>query len=135
MDFFFSVGSIILDDIVLPDGETRMEILGGGATHAAMGMRAWAKSVGIVAPVGDNFPSERLEELGWYFDLEGIQPRPVLTARAWQVYEADGRRTEVFRTPMDEFLVNAPRPAELPPSYLGSAGVHLQCATPDCGAC
>lgn len=126
-ELFFSVGSIILDDIVLPDGETRMAILGGGATHAAMGMRAWTDAVGIVAPIGENFPPDRLEQLGQYFDLSGLQRRSAQTPRAWQVYEADGRRREVFRTSLDEFLAGAPWPQELPLAYQGATGVHLQC--------
>ncbi len=36
-----SISSVIIDDIVLPDGTTYMAILGGGGTHAAMGMRVW----------------------------------------------------------------------------------------------
>lgn len=35
--FIFSVGSIILDDNVLFDGQTRMGVLGGGSTHTAKG--------------------------------------------------------------------------------------------------
>jgi sugar/nucleoside kinase (ribokinase family)/ubiquinone/menaquinone biosynthesis C-methylase UbiE len=130
-EFFFSVGSIILDDIVLPDGETCLGVLGGGATHAAMGMRAWTDAVGIVAPVGENFPEECLVELGLAFDLQGLQPRNRHTARAWQVYEADGRRTEVFRTSLEDFMDDAPEPRELPDSYLDAAGVHIQCAAPE----
>lgn len=130
-EFYFSLGSIILDDIVLPDGVTRMAVLGGGSTHAAMGMRAWADQVGIVAAIGEDFPPTSLAELGAYFDLQGLQRRPGQTARAWQVYEADGQRTEVFRSSLAAFLANTPRPEECPPAYLGSAGVHLQCAMPE----
>ncbi len=54
---FFSIGSVIIDDIVLPDGQTRMGVLGGGATHAATGLRVWSDRVGVCAAVGRNFPS------------------------------------------------------------------------------
>jgi hypothetical protein len=50
-----------------------MEILGGGATHAAMGMRVWNDHIGIVAAVGQNIPTHCLEELGQLFDLRGLQ--------------------------------------------------------------
>jgi cytidine kinase len=49
--------SIILDDIVFPDGTTRMGVLGGGGPQTAFGMRLWSDGVGIAAGVGDDFPS------------------------------------------------------------------------------
>ena len=44
VDFFGF--NIILDDIVFPDGQTRMGLLGGGGPQAAFGMRLWAESGG-----------------------------------------------------------------------------------------
>jgi hypothetical protein len=67
--FFFSVGSIILDDIVLYDGQTRMGVLGGGSTHAAMGMRVWADQVGLEA-TGDPFLAARYGAVSASFTLE-----------------------------------------------------------------
>ena len=107
-----------------------MEILGGGATHAAMGMRFWNDHIGIVAAVGQNIPTHCLEELGQFFDLRGLQWRNNVTPCAWQVYESDGRRTEVFRISLEELNSMTPLPDELPNVYR-SAGVHLQCAAPE----
>lgn len=131
MPEYFSIGSIILDDIVLPDGNTRMGVLGGGAVHAAMGMSLWSGSVGLVSPVGNNFPKKSFIKLGRLLDLDGLQQHAVPTPRAWQVYEEDGQRTEVFRTDIDQFLDIAPKPALLPKNYSQTKGVHLQCATPE----
>jgi sugar/nucleoside kinase (ribokinase family)/ubiquinone/menaquinone biosynthesis C-methylase UbiE len=108
-----------------------MEILGGGSTHAAMGMRVWSDHIGIVAAVGKNLPANSLKELGQFFDLQGLQWRETVTPRAWQVYETDGRRTEVFRTSLEEFHQITPQPAELPAAYQPALGVHLQCAAPE----
>jgi len=108
-----------------------MEILGGGATHAAMGMRVWNDHIGIVAAVGQNIPTHCLKELGQFFDLRGLQWRKNVTPRAWQVYESDGRRTEVFRTSLEELNSMAPQPDELPTMYQSVRGVHLQCAAPE----
>ncbi len=55
---FFSIGSVIIDDIVLPDGQTRMGVLGGGAMHAAIGLRVWSDRVGLCAAVGRDFPEQ-----------------------------------------------------------------------------
>ena len=131
MPDYFAVGSIILDDIVFPDGSTRMGILGGGATHAAMGMRLWTDSVGLVAPIGNNFQKHKLDEMSKLLDTEGLQQHAVPTPRAWQVYEEDGRRTEVFRTDFEQFLSIAPNPVLLPNSYAHPKGVHLLCDSPE----
>lgn len=127
---FVSVGSIIIDDLVLPDGQTRMGVLGGGGTHAAMGMRVWSQSVGIVAAIGLDFPGMLQTELGRAFDLRGLLERGVPTPRAWQLFEADGRRSEVFRTDFDEFLCISPQPKEYPSAFSGAHGVHLECGAP-----
>ena len=128
--FFFSVGSIILDDIVLFDGQTYMQVLGGGSTHAAMGMRVWADQVGLVAAIGFNFPQPLLRELAEVIDVGGVRHLDINTPRAWQVIEADGFRTEVFRSDFDEFITIDPQPEDLPEFYWNASGVHLQCAAP-----
>ena len=40
-ELYLSIGIVFIDDIILPDGESCMERLGGGAVHAIMGMRLW----------------------------------------------------------------------------------------------
>jgi sugar/nucleoside kinase (ribokinase family) len=124
---YISIGSVIVDDIVLPDGKTYMGMFGGGSTHAIAGMRVWADQVGLVSWVGDNFPDDMKALLQQEFDLRGVVRRHLATPRAWQVFEWDNKRTEIFRTSMDEFVFNSPKPAELPLEYNGAAGVHLQC--------
>lgn len=128
---FISIGSIIIDDIVLPDGQTRMGVLGGGGSHAAMGMRVWAQSVGLVAGVGANFPAALFDEMAGAFDVSGVLRREVATPRAWQVFEADGKRTEIFRTDFEQFLKISPQPAELPHSTFQVEGAHLECEVPE----
>lgn len=92
--------NIILDDIVFPDGQTRMGVLGGGGPQAAFGMRLWADSVGLVASVGPDLP----EAVPAWFQacgiaLSGLRQSSQPTPRAWQALEADGRRTQVWRVP------------------------------------
>ena len=49
--------SLIIDDLVLPDGRTYMGLLGGGGPQTAFGMKLWtAGSVGLCAGVGADFP-------------------------------------------------------------------------------
>jgi sugar/nucleoside kinase (ribokinase family) len=128
---FLSIGAVVIDDIVLPDGRTRMGVLGGGATHAAMGMRVWSERVALVAALGGDLPDADRRALARAFDLCGPARPDARCPRAWQVYEHDGRRTHVDRTDADLFMAMCPRPEELPPEYAGARGVRLECAAPD----
>jgi sugar/nucleoside kinase (ribokinase family) len=94
--------NIILDDIVFPDGQTQMGVLGGGGPQTAFGMRLWSDSVGIIASVGPDLPTQVLD---WFrdtgIDSSTLRQSKQPTPRAWQVMEADGRRTQVWRVPFD----------------------------------
>lgn len=97
---FVSAGTIIIDDIVTSDGRTFWNVLGGAATHAAAGMRVWSRSVGLVGAVGSDFPDEHWAALGRLgVDLRGVRRLLLPTPRAWQIYDATERRTEIFRSP------------------------------------
>jgi sugar/nucleoside kinase (ribokinase family) len=129
---YLSIGSIIIDDIVLPDGRTHMNTLGGGTMHAAMGMRAWSDQVRPVTAVGRDFSDDLLEVLQDYFDLQGLVVRRDLpNPRAWQNFDEDGRRSEVFRTSYEDFLKISPQPEELSLDRLRAHGVHLQAHSPE----
>jgi len=129
--YFISIGNVIIDDIILPDGSSHMGVLGGGAVHAVMGMRVWTDQVGLAAPVGFDFRREPQAELADRFDLSGLLYRPQPTPRAWQLFESDGTRNEVFRTSFAEMLELCLKPAELPEKYEHLAGVHLHCSPQD----
>jgi sugar/nucleoside kinase (ribokinase family) len=126
-----AVGSIIIDDIVLPDGQTRMGMLGGNVPHAAMGIRAWREPVCLVAPAGPDLPETARSDLEHAFDLRGLARRDGPTHRAWQLIEHDGRRTEVFRTDPEEFRTMGVEPCEIPGELAGAAGAYLTCDVPE----
>ena len=89
---------IIIDDIVLPDGETHMGILGGGGPQTTFGMRLWSESVGLIASVGPDLPSEARDWLNNQgIKLHALQVDNELTPRAWQIMEEDGRRYQIWR--------------------------------------
>lgn len=124
---YVSFGNIFIDDIVLPDGRTFMGTLGGAGTHALFGMRVWSDRLGLVASAGADFVptyGPALEALG--IDLRGVSGAPgQRTTRAWQLFEPDGRRVEVFRTPEEEFYHFSPGFEELPPAFHAAHGFHL----------
>ncbi|MDX9864872.1 MAG: PfkB family carbohydrate kinase [Anaerolineaceae bacterium] len=127
-ELFLSIGTVIIDDIILPNGESRMARLGGGPVHAAMGMRLWAEHVGLAVPLGVGFPDALVKELAGCFDLSGVRRRSTPTPRAWQLFETDGTRNEIVRTGFAEMQSSLTRPEEYPDAYWPAKGVHLHCA-------
>ena len=95
----FVTFTIIIDDIVFPDGRTAMGVLGGGGPQTAVGMKLWADRVGLVANVGADLPDaarQWLDEMD--IDAAGVRGTDELpTLRAWQLLEEDGRRTQIWR--------------------------------------
>ena len=92
--------NVIIDDIVFPDGRTKMGVLGGGGPQAAFGMRLWSNSVSLVASAGSDFPpSARASLEALKINLDELNDQGMQTPRAWQVMEEDGRRTEIWRIP------------------------------------
>eukprot|EP00252_Welwitschia_mirabilis_P028019 TRINITY_DN9924_c0_g1_i1.p1 TRINITY_DN9924_c0_g1~~TRINITY_DN9924_c0_g1_i1.p1 ORF type:complete len:271 (+),score=63.27 TRINITY_DN9924_c0_g1_i1:69-881(+) len=115
--------TVIIDDIVYPDGHTRMACLGGGGPQTAFGARIWADEndkIGIASGIGSDFPYACKK---WFLDMRidtgGLLIWPSPTLRAWQVLEPDGRRTQVWRTALEEDALSMLRPplSSLPATY------------------
>ena len=113
------IGDLTLDDVVRPDGTTHMASIGGDCLYAALGARLWEPNVGVVTRRGDDFPSApwtRLQTLG--ICLDGVVDVAGPTIRNWVLYEADGRRHWIYRTPPDRPDEVAVRPEDVPASWL-----------------
>jgi sugar/nucleoside kinase (ribokinase family) len=93
--------SLIIDDIVFPDGRTSMGVLGGGGTHAVAGMRAWSDDVGLLGKVGGDLDEAIVAPLALRALAFRRTARP--TPRAWQLFETDGHRTQIPRIPLDDW--------------------------------
>jgi sugar/nucleoside kinase (ribokinase family) len=128
---YVTFSNLIIDDIVLSDGRTFMNKLGGAGTHALVGMRVWSDQLGYVATIGPDFEPALRETLTRFgVDLEGcVEREGYRTARAWQLFEPDERRIEIFRTDLEEFRRCQPTFDDLPASYLQARGFHLQWGT------
>jgi sugar/nucleoside kinase (ribokinase family) len=125
---------IILDDLVFPDGHTAMGTLGGGGPQTAFGMRlptlaGWThkSQVGLVAGVGHDLPPSAY---AWFesagIDLTGVRETDLPTPRAWQLLEADGRRTLVWRVEGRVIGAQLGRSLEhIPESFRQAHGFHL----------
>lgn len=120
---YFSLGGLILDDVVFPDGQTAMSILGGSGAYGVAGMRLWSSQVGVFARVGSDFNLDLLSQLR--LAQKAVQINELPTPRAWQLYEEDGTRTQVSRISEDDWWAQLiPTPDDLPPLE-GLQGVHL----------
>lgn len=104
-----------------------MEVLGGGGPQTAFGMRLWSTNVGFVAGVHQ---SDQAYIEAWLsshdIDPRGIRTSDLPTPRAWQLLEADGRRTQVWRVSQDAIQSHLQRSLSyLPKDYRAAKGFHF----------
>ena len=122
---FLAVGSVIIDDIVYPDGRTSMGVLGGGGTHAAYGMAACGEKPALVALVGEDLPADIRARLERDFDTSGLTWTAQPQARGWQIFEWDGKRNEIFRVDVIDPFMHQPHPDNPTLSFRSVAGISL----------
>lgn len=124
-------GNLTLDDTVLPDGTTTMDIVGGAALYTAFGAALWHRPVGLVCRRGDDFPQAALATMAAAgLHVDGVVHHPGPTNRFWTIYEWDGRRHFILRTTPQRYLELAPEPEDLPAAYAGMALLHLAAMPP-----
>lgn len=90
-------GAVFIDDIVLPNGITHMDTLGGGTIHALLGSVVWGEPVGVSAFIGYDLSPQSRNFLNERMDTTGLVELDIPQARAWQLFEYDGTRREVSR--------------------------------------
>lgn len=119
------IGAVFIDDIILPSGQTYMEQLGGGVVHALMGAAVWGERPGINAIIGNGLSHEVLNRLEQYFDTRGLVPLDIPQIRAWQLFEEDGTRRELYRVVNTTPFIVGAQPEQLPQAYVSSQGFYL----------
>ena len=71
---FVIAGSLNRDFILPLSGEPRIDVLGGNLVYAAVGLKIWGETAGLLARVGENFPQEWLNEIQHTgFEIGGIK--------------------------------------------------------------
>ncbi len=104
---YLAIGSIIIDDIVYPDGRASMGVLGGGGCHAAYGIALAGQRPGLVGLVGEDLPPDIRARLDADFDTTGLTSTHHPQIRGWQIFEWNGVRNEIFRVDVIEpFMVH-----------------------------
>ncbi len=120
------VSNVITDDVVLADGTRQAAMLGGAATYAAAGMRAWSRGVGIVSGIGHDFEALHGD---WFrrndIDMEGLQVRGDETPRSWVVYRHDGEREETPQFGYEHFALMEPMARDIPERYRQAQGIYV----------
>jgi sugar/nucleoside kinase (ribokinase family) len=87
------VGNLTIDDVVLPDGTTLMDTLGGNSVHSAAAAVSCGVAVVLVARRGEDFPGGALHRLAAAgVDVQHVVDVAGPTVRNWVIYETDGRR-------------------------------------------
>lgn len=119
------LGNLLVDDVVFPDGTTRMGQAGGALLYSALGAALWGKCPGLVSVVGDDYPADVLEQLqGRGVDLGGVRRLGGPGVRTWLLYEGQIRRL-IHRLGCPSHEEVSPNPGLIPPGWAAAPAFHL----------
>jgi ribokinase len=119
------LGNLLVDDIVLRDGQTLMGEPGGAVLHAALAAALWGVKVGICSVAGTDYPPQALDTLAARgIDLTGVRHLDRTGGRAWLLYEPAVRRT-VHHLDCPTHGDISPTLADIPTAYAAARGFHL----------
>jgi sugar/nucleoside kinase (ribokinase family) len=119
------LGNLLVDDVVLADGTTRMGQAGGALLYGALGATVWGARPGLVSVLGDDYPAqvlERIEQRG--VDLTGVHPLGRSGVRTWLLYEGNVRRL-IHRLGCPTHEEVSPSPALIPSQWAAARAFHL----------
>jgi sugar/nucleoside kinase (ribokinase family) len=119
------LGNLLMDDVVFPDGRTRMAHPGGAMLYAALAARLWGTSVGCVSLRGDDYHAAALTALRERgVALDGVHDLGGDGVRTWLLYEGAVRRV-LHRLGCPSHEAVSPGPAHIPEAWRRARGFHL----------
>lgn len=119
------LGNLLVDDLVFPDGRTRMGEPGGATLYAALGAALSGARVGVVSWRGDDYPAAQLEALGARgIDLAGVHALGRPGVRTWLLYEG-ARRQVLHRLDRPSHAEVSPTAAQIPSGWSQARAFHL----------
>jgi sugar/nucleoside kinase (ribokinase family) len=120
----YMVGHLTVDDVVLPDGTTRMHQAGGAPVYAAAGVRLAGLPATVVTAVAPGFPADVAARLA----AEGIPVAECGKAERfitqWVLYEESGQRTFLLHPQSADMYEAAPDAASWP-DRTGPGWAHI----------
>ena len=119
------LGNLLVDDLVFPDGRTRMGQPGGAALYASLGAALFGLSAGLSSWRGADYPRAALDALeARGVDLAGLREMKGPGLRTWLLYE--GRRRQVIHH-LDgpTHAEVSPEHEQLPAPWLDAPAFHL----------
>jgi sugar/nucleoside kinase (ribokinase family) len=151
---FLVAGKITRDYLVLPSEKAILDVPGGNALYAAVGVAVWEPepSPAVVARVGEDYPQEWLDSFANHgLDIRGVRVLPQLVdVRSFLAYTSrNGRSTEDpvalfarlglpfpkamlgYRLPnalldsRTQLQLTSIRQADIPTDYLDASAAHL----------
>ena len=119
------LGNLLVDDLVFPDGSTRMQQAGGAILYASAAAAMWGVRVGCVSLRGDDYPAAALETLAARgVALDGITDLGKPGVRTWLLYEGRVRRVvHQLGCPTHEQV--SPTFASVPAAWRSARMFHL----------
>jgi cytidine kinase len=145
-------GPLLREFVILSDGTSRLDFLGGSGVFAAAGIAMWDGPVGLLSRVGEDYPSEWLENFSKHnLDARGIHiMKEVMDLRAFygykgtQQYETGSpvgyfakhslafpsmllnyKSPVEFKDDLNTLLPTSPRSNDIPSEYLDAIAIHL----------
>jgi sugar/nucleoside kinase (ribokinase family) len=119
------LGNLLVDDIVFPDGSTRMGQPGGAIMYGALAAALWGTRVGCVSLVGTDYPVTMLEALAERgVDLTGVHRLGGPGVRTWLLYEGHLRRL-IHRLGCPTHEQVSPGPEHIPRAWHSAPAFHL----------
>jgi sugar/nucleoside kinase (ribokinase family) len=121
---YLTVGNLLVEDVVTPDGARILDRLGGDALYAAIGARAFADDVQMAVRLGRGFPERlvrALEEAGLGAGLISSEHDAI---RLWVELGIEGGDRFTFQS--GNYVDATPMPDEIPAELTaGLDAVHV----------
>ena len=122
----YTIGNLTIDDIVLwPSGQTWMGQPGGNVLFSALGAQIWMDEIGLLARLGNDYPSQRLQEMRSRGICLGLREVNVPTLHDWALYEADGARQFINHLNSGDNEETTLSADEIPSEHLNGQAYHI----------
>jgi sugar/nucleoside kinase (ribokinase family) len=119
------LGNLLVDDVVLADGTSRMAQPGGALLYGALGATVWNSRPGLVSVLGSDYPTPVLDTLQQRgVDLSGVHRLDCPGVRTWLLYEGEVRRL-IHRLGCLTHEEVSPRPELIPTGWCAAPAFHL----------